>query len=54
MSDAEIEQKCTDLLQPVLGAEYTKSLIDRIRNLEKVRSMAPSFRSRQTAAVRVA
>ncbi len=39
MSDAEVEQKCTDLMQPVLGAERTKGLIDRIWNLEKVRNM---------------
>ena len=39
MTDAEIEQKCTDLMQPALGAERTKSLIDRIWNLEHVQNM---------------
>jgi 2-methylcitrate dehydratase PrpD len=39
MSDEEIEQKCTDLMQPVLGEERTSRLIDRIWNLEKVKNM---------------
>ena len=39
MSDEEIEQKCTDLMEPVLGDERTKNLIDRIWNLEKVKNM---------------
>lgn len=39
MSDEEIEQKCTDLMQPVLGEERTRKLIDRIWNLEKVKSV---------------
>lgn len=39
MSDAEIEQKCTDLMQPVLEEGRTKELIDRIWNLEKVRNV---------------
>jgi 2-methylcitrate dehydratase PrpD len=36
MSDEEIEQKCADLMTPVLGAERTKRLIETIENLEKV------------------
>jgi 2-methylcitrate dehydratase PrpD len=39
MSDAEIEQKCTDLMRPVLGEGRTQELIDRIWNLESVRNM---------------
>lgn len=39
MSDGEIEQKCTDLMQPVLGEERTRKLIDRIWNLEKVKNI---------------
>jgi 2-methylcitrate dehydratase PrpD len=39
MSDAEIEQKCTDLMRPVLGEERTACLIERIWNLDKVRDM---------------
>jgi hypothetical protein len=39
MSDEEIEKKCTDLMTPVLGEERTKSLIDRITNLEKVKNV---------------
>ena len=39
MSDQEIEQKCTDLMRPVLGEERTKNLIDQIWNLEKVKNM---------------
>lgn len=39
MSDAEIEQKCTDLMRPVLGEEKTACLIERIWNLDKVRDM---------------
>ena len=46
MSDAEIEQKCTDLMRPVLGEERTACLIERIWNLEKVgdmREFGPCF-----------
>lgn len=39
MSDEEIEQKCTDLIQPVLGEEHTRRLIDRVWNLEKVKNI---------------
>jgi 2-methylcitrate dehydratase PrpD len=39
MSDEEIEQKCRDLMAPVLGDERTSNLIDRIWNLEKVKDM---------------
>jgi len=39
MSDQEIEQKCTDLMRPVLGEERTKNLIDQVWNLEKVQNM---------------
>lgn len=39
MSDQEIEQKCTDLMRPVLGEERTKNLIDQVWNLEKVKNM---------------
>lgn len=39
MSDAEIEQKCTDLMRPVLGEERTTNLIDQIWNLEKIKDM---------------
>jgi 2-methylcitrate dehydratase PrpD len=39
MSDAEIEQKCTDLMRPVLGGERTACLIERIWNLEKVKDL---------------
>jgi 2-methylcitrate dehydratase PrpD len=39
MFDAEIEQKCTDLMRPVLGEERTKNLIDQIWNLEKIKDM---------------
>jgi 2-methylcitrate dehydratase PrpD len=39
MSDAEIEQKCTDLMRSVLGEGRAKELIDRIWNLEKVRNV---------------
>ena len=39
MSDEEIEQKCTDLMRPVLGEERTACLIERIWNLEKVGDM---------------
>lgn len=39
MSDREIEQKCTDLIQPVLGPERTKNLIDQVWNLERVKNM---------------
>ena len=38
MSDEEIEQKCADLMTPVLGAERTKRLIETIENLEKVKN----------------
>lgn len=44
MSDAEIEQKCTDLMRPILGEGRTKELIDRLWNREKagnVRDLAP-------------
>ncbi len=44
MSDMEIEQKCTDLMRPVLGEERTACLIERIWNLEKVEDMR-EFRS---------
>jgi 2-methylcitrate dehydratase PrpD len=39
MSDAEIEQKCTDLMRPVLGEERTTHLIEWIWNLDKVKDM---------------
>lgn len=39
MSDEEIEQKCTDLMGPVLGKERTQKLIDRVWNLEKVKNV---------------
>jgi hypothetical protein len=39
MSDQEIEQKCTDLMRPVLGEERTKNLIDQVWNLEKLKNM---------------
>ncbi|MBA4421936.1 MAG: MmgE/PrpD family protein [Syntrophus sp. (in: bacteria)] len=39
MSDEEIGQKCTDLMQPILGEERTGRLIDRIWNLEKVKNI---------------
>jgi 2-methylcitrate dehydratase PrpD len=39
MSDEEIEQKCRDLMEPVLGGERTSNLIDRIWNLENVKSI---------------
>jgi 2-methylcitrate dehydratase PrpD len=39
MSDQEIEQKCTDLMRPVLGEERAKNLIDQVWNLEKVKNM---------------
>ena len=39
MSDQEIEQKCTDLMRPVLGEERTKNLIDHVWNLEKVKNI---------------
>lgn len=39
MSDEEIERKCRDLMEPVLGDERTRNLIDRIWNLEKVKDM---------------
>ncbi len=39
MSDEEMEKKCADLMTPVLGEERTKSLIDRIANLEKVKNI---------------
>lgn len=39
MSDREIERKCTDLMQPVLGEARTRSLIDRIWDLEGVRNI---------------
>jgi 2-methylcitrate dehydratase PrpD len=39
MSDQEIEQKCTDLMRPVLGEERTKNLIEQVWNLEKIKNM---------------
>ena len=39
MSDKEIEQKSRDLIQPVLGEERTRRVIDRIWNLEKVKNI---------------
>jgi len=39
MSDEEIEQKCIDLMQPVLGEKRTRGLIDRIWNLEGIKNI---------------
>jgi 2-methylcitrate dehydratase PrpD len=39
MSDREIEEKCTDLMRPVLGEARSAGLIERIWNLEKVGDM---------------
>ena len=39
MTTEEVEKKCRELLEPVLGQEHTQELIDRIWNLEKVGNM---------------
>ena len=39
MTDDEVEKKCRDLFEPVLGRERTGALTEMIWNLEKVKSM---------------
>ncbi|OIP94365.1 MAG: MmgE/PrpD family protein [Syntrophobacterales bacterium CG03_land_8_20_14_0_80_58_14] len=39
MSDQEIEQKCADLMRPVLGEKRTRSLIARVWNIEKIKNV---------------
>ena len=39
MTTEEVEKKCRELLEPVLGQEQTHELIDRVWNLEKVGNM---------------
>jgi 2-methylcitrate dehydratase PrpD len=48
MSRAEVEAKCVDLLQPILGRRRTRGLIDHIWNIEKiddVRALRPLLRA---------
>ena len=48
MSRAEVEAKCIDLVQPILGKRRTRSLIDHIWNIEKiedVRALRPLLRA---------
>ncbi len=37
MSTEEVEKKARDLIEPVLGAKKTKTLIETVRNLEKLK-----------------
>ncbi len=39
MTTGEVEKKCNELLEPVIGTERTRQLIERVWNLERVRSM---------------
>ncbi|OPY72395.1 MAG: MmgE/PrpD family protein [Syntrophorhabdus sp. PtaU1.Bin058] len=39
MTDAEVEKKCRDLFEPVLGRERTSKVVEMIWNIEKVRNM---------------
>ncbi|MCG6534809.1 MAG: MmgE/PrpD family protein [Syntrophales bacterium LBB04] len=48
LSSKEVDNKCRDLLSPILGRERTARLIDRIWNLEKVTNMR-NLRSLLTA-----
>jgi len=48
MSRAEVEAKCVDLLQPILGQRRTRALIDQVWNIEKiddVRMLRPLLRA---------
>lgn len=48
MSRAEVEAKCVDLLQPILGPRRTRALIDQVWNIEKiddVRMLRPLLRA---------
>jgi 2-methylcitrate dehydratase PrpD len=48
MTDEEVEKKCVELFQPVLGAERSRRLAGTIWNLEKVKNMVelrPLFRA---------
>jgi 2-methylcitrate dehydratase PrpD len=48
MSRAEVEAKCIDLLQPILGKRRTRSLIDQVWNIEKIddmRALRPLLRA---------
>ncbi len=39
MTTEEVEEKCNDLLIPVLGEDRTRELVDKIGNLEQVRNV---------------
>ncbi len=39
MTRQEIEEKCQDLMKPILGRDRTERLIDKIWNLEKVKNV---------------
>jgi 2-methylcitrate dehydratase PrpD len=48
MSRAEVEAKCVDLLEPILGRRRTRGLIDQVWNIEKVadvRALRPLLRA---------
>jgi 2-methylcitrate dehydratase PrpD len=48
MSRAEVEAKCIDLLQPILGKRRTRGLIDQVWNIEKIddiRALRPLLRA---------
>ena len=39
MTSEEVEKKCEELIAPVIGMERSRQLIDKIWNIEKIRSM---------------
>ena len=39
MTSLEVEKKCRELMTPVLGADRSKELIDKVWNLERVRNV---------------
>ncbi len=51
MTTEEVEEKCNDLLIPVLGKDHSQELIDRVWNLERVsniRSLRPLLAASST------